>query len=134
IVARPLIPGSVNISHFLMLENVSDRPILVSWDNGEPNRLRLATNDSIRGIVTSLISGETVICIESKSEMVMPVLKAAKYDDIDAENMLELELRWKFAQPRVWKRDRSILISIRKRDFDNMVEGYIAAQPSDDNG
>jgi len=30
IVARPVMPGSVNVNHRLLLKNVSDRPILIT--------------------------------------------------------------------------------------------------------
>jgi hypothetical protein len=44
IVARPLMHGSINIQPFLFVKNVSDRPILVSWENPrDQNQLRIAS-------------------------------------------------------------------------------------------
>jgi hypothetical protein len=53
IVAQPIIPGSVNIAHRLYLKNVSDRPILISWEHGGMNQLRVAKDHSAHGILRS---------------------------------------------------------------------------------
>src|SRR5207237_272162 len=85
IVARSLIPGSVHIVPVLFVKNVSDRPILVSWENSrDPNQLRIAR--------------------------------------ISPDNTLGIDLRWRFAQPRIiWKVDRKIAVRITKRDLDYMI-------------
>ena len=52
--ARPLIEGGANIASFLYLKNVSERPILVSWDNGQSDRLIIARDQSAEGIMRYL--------------------------------------------------------------------------------
>jgi hypothetical protein len=111
IVARPVMPGSVNVNHRLLLKNVSDRPILITWEHGDRTQLRVAKDDSIHGVVRSQLRGETVVALDAGDEVF---------------------LRWRFAQPRVWKPDRTIPISIRKRDFDAMVDAYLSASAPDD--
>jgi hypothetical protein len=123
--ARPLIDGSREIVPFLLIKNVSDRPILISWDNGDRANLRVAKDQSIDGIVHSLSDGQTVVSLGPEAEAYLPVLKPGNYVEIDPDNVLELHLKWKFAQPRVWMADRQLTVSLRKRDFDNMIEGFM---------
>jgi hypothetical protein len=125
IVPRPIVPYSQNIEPFLFLKNLSDRPILISWANSDPARLRIAKDHSVRGIVKSIVGDETVIALGAGTEVLLPVMRPRSYAEIDADNMLEMNLRWRFAQPMVWKVDRNLPISIRKRDFDSMVENYM---------
>jgi hypothetical protein len=132
IVARPLTSASVNIVHRLSLQNVSDRPVLITWEHSDRAQLRVAKDDSIHGIVKSQLEGETVIAVEAGEEFLLPILKPSNYDDIDRDNVLQIRLRWRFAQPRVWKSDRTILVSIKKRDFDSMVDAYMSPIATDD--
>jgi hypothetical protein len=125
IVARPLVDGSQHIEAFLLVKNVSDRPILISWDNRDRTKLRLAKDQSTRGILQTLMHDQTVVSLGPGAEVYLPVLKPGNYDEIDPDNIVELHLGWKFAQPRVWMVDRRIRVSLRKRDFDNMIEGYM---------
>jgi len=94
--------------------------------------LRVAKDDSIHGVVRSQVRGETVVALDAGDEVFLPILKPSNYDEIDADNVLQIALRWRFAQPRVWKPDRTIPISIRKRDFDAMVDAYLSASAPDD--
>jgi hypothetical protein len=125
IVARPLVDGSRNIVLFLAVKNVSDRPILFSWNAGDSTKLRLAKDQSIEGIVRSLVYDQTTISIGPQGDVSLPVLKPGNYDDIDLENYMEIELSWKFTQPLVWTRERPLRVSIRKRDLENLIEGYM---------
>lgn len=72
-----------------------------------------------------MIDGQTVISLGPEAEARLPVLKPGNYDEIDPDNMLELHLRWRFAQPRIWMVDRRLNVALRKRDLDNMIDGYI---------
>jgi hypothetical protein len=54
IVARPLSHGSSQIVPFLLVKNVSDRPILITWNAGDSSRLRLAKDQSARGIMRGI--------------------------------------------------------------------------------
>jgi hypothetical protein len=130
IVARPLMPGSAQIVPSLLLKNVSDRPVLVSWNRGDPTQLRIAKADSGHEVALSTFKGETMVSLGPASEAYFAVLRPRGYDEINPENPLEIELRWKFAQPRIWKVERRVLVWIRKRDFDSMLDGHI--EPSDD--
>jgi hypothetical protein len=125
VVARPLIEGSQQIVPAMYIKNVSDRPILISWDGGNSNQLRVAKDQSMNGIVRSMVRGRTVISLGPAGEAYLPVLKPRNYDEIDPENHMEIDLLWKFAQARVWKVDRRLRVSVRKRDLEDMIKGYI---------
>jgi hypothetical protein len=125
LVARPLIDGSQQIVPLLLIKNASDRPILISWDNGDRTKLRVASDQSIEGIVHSLFDGQTVVSLGSEIEAYLPVLKLNNYEEIDPDNVLELHFKWKFAQPRIWIVDRALRISLRKHDFDSMIDGFM---------
>jgi hypothetical protein len=127
IVPRPLIPGSQQIVHRLYIKNVSDRPILVNWEHGDANQLRIAKDESLDGIFNSQLRGQTVISLDAGAEALLPILKPGNYDQIDPDNSLQVDLRWRFAQPLIWKPDRRASVWIKKRDFDSMVDGYLAA-------
>ncbi|WP_050420301.1 hypothetical protein [Bradyrhizobium tropiciagri] len=126
-VAGPLIEGSSNITHFLWLKNYSERPIIVSWQH-ESNHLHLAKDDSARSIMHSVLPGESAVSLGPNAETQLRVIKPSNHDSIDPDNSLELRLRWRFAQPIIWKADRTIRIWMRKRDFDDMTENYVKAQ------
>jgi hypothetical protein len=123
IVARPLMDGSQQIVPFLLLRNASDRPILVSWDN-DRTKLLIAKDQTPEGIF-SYLSDRTVISLGAGAEVFLPVLRPGTYSEIDADNRMELELRWRFAQPRIWVADRRIRISVLKRDLEHMINGYM---------
>ncbi|WP_461193611.1 hypothetical protein [Bradyrhizobium sp. UFLA06-06] len=91
-VARPLIEGSVNITHFLLLKNYSERPIIISWQH-EANHLRLAKDDSTLSIARSVLPGETVISLGPNAETYLRVIKPNGHDNIAPENSLEMQLR-----------------------------------------
>ncbi|OPY95757.1 hypothetical protein A5906_07250 [Bradyrhizobium sacchari] len=124
VVARPLMAGSRQIAPFLHLKNPSDRPILVSWNNGDYRKMRVAKGQSLEGVLQTMFDGETTISLDGGAEAVLPIFKPRDYDDISSESQIELCLRWKFAQPRIWKVDRSIVASIRKIDLDQLIDGY----------
>jgi hypothetical protein len=126
IVARPLAPHSRNIVLFFRLKNFSDRPILVSWENrSEANRLRIGRDQSTSGIVDAMSEDEIVVALGPEAEVSLPLIRPGNYADIDRGNTLEIDLCWRFAQPRIWKADRKISVWIRKRDLDYMVDHYM---------
>lgn len=126
--ARPLIDGGSNIAMFVRLKNFSDRPVLLSWPNGQGRGLYIARNDSAEGIMRYLFEGETAIVLASQAERVFPLLRPSVYSEIDPENMMELKIRWQFAQPIVWCAPRTLRVTIRKRDFEALIEGYVGAE------
>jgi hypothetical protein len=111
--------------HFLLIKNVSDRPILVSWEKGDANKLRIARSQSVRGVVETMVGTEIVVALGPEIKVVLPLFKPGNYDRIAPDDILEIDLHWRFAQPRIWKRDRTIHVRISKRDFDYMVDNYI---------
>src|SRR5436190_16240467 len=95
IVARPLVPESRRILHFLYVKNVSDRPILVSWQNrSEKNRLRIGKDQTISGIVDVMHEDETIVSLGPKAEAYLPLIRPGNYAEIDPDNLLEVTLRW----------------------------------------
>jgi len=123
IVARPLVDGSQQIVPFLFLKNASDRPILVSWDN-DRTKLLVVKDQTLEGIF-SYLDDQTVISLGAEAEVFLPLLKPVTYNEIDADNRMELHLKWRFAQPRIWVADRRLRISVRKRDFEDMIDGFM---------
>ncbi|WP_159011357.1 hypothetical protein [Bradyrhizobium sp. S69] len=124
IVARPLMDGSVQIVPFLFFKNASDRPILVSWDN-DRTKLRVGKDQSAHAILRSLGDEQTVVSLGPEAEAYLPVFKPNTYDLIDPHNRMELELKWRFAQPRFWIAERRLRISLRKRDLEEMIDGFM---------
>jgi hypothetical protein len=124
IVARPLIDGSRQIVPFLHLKNSSDRPLLVSWSDGDLHKMRVGKGQTLDGILQTLLGGETTISLGPNGDALFPLFKPGAYDIIDVENQIELILRWKFAQPLVWRRVRPLVVSITKRDLDHLIDGY----------
>jgi hypothetical protein len=122
--AQPLISGSSQIEPVLKVINNSDRPILLSWDNGHLDRFRIAKDDSINGIVRSLVIGKSVVALPSSGARELILLRPQHYDDIDQENKIEAHLFWKFAQPVIWQRYRRLRVSISKQDLENLLSGY----------
>ncbi|WP_247523763.1 hypothetical protein, partial [Bradyrhizobium sp. 145] len=124
--ARPLIDGSRNIVPFLYLKNVSERPILISWPDGDLSRFRVARDDSIDGILATMFEGETTISLSAGADAVLPLHRPRSYEEIDPENVLEWIATWQLAQPILWRTPRKLRVQIRKRDFEALIDGYVA--------
>jgi hypothetical protein len=58
IVARPLIDGSRQIVPFLHLKNSSDRPLLVSWSDGDLHKMRVGKGQTLVGILQTLLEAK----------------------------------------------------------------------------
>jgi hypothetical protein len=65
------------------------------------------------------------------AEAVLPLLKPHTYADIAPENMMELQIRWQFAQPILWREPRTLWVKIKKRDFEALIEGYLTPGATD---
>lgn len=128
IVARPLMEGSVQIVPFVYLRNVSDRPLLASWKDGNRNGLRIAKAQTAEGVVQTLFDGETTVALGPHGGAYLPLFLPREKEAIEPENMMEVEIKWRFAQPRIWRVDRSITVAIRKRDLENLIDGYLKAE------
>jgi hypothetical protein len=125
IVARPVMPGSRNIVPSLYVKNVSDRPILILWSNEDATQLRIGRDQSEHGLISAMLEDETIVALGPASETYLPLIRPGNYDEIDADNVLQIGLRWRFAQPRIWKADRKIRVWVLKRNLDFMVNHYV---------
>ncbi|MGM4870656.1 hypothetical protein AB7645_05445 [Bradyrhizobium sp. 956_D2_N1_5] len=123
--ARPIMENSRNIVHFLSVKNYSARPVIVTWEFENHNHLGLAKDSSVHGIVDSVFPGEKEICLGPDAEVHLQVIKPSNFRQIDPENSVQVRLRWRYAQPMLWKADRTIRVWMRKRDFDSIVENYV---------
>jgi hypothetical protein len=124
-VARPLMPGSQNVVPFLFIKNVSDRPILVTSERGGPSEFTIARDQTLRGVITSIVADKVIVVVDAGGEAYLPVFKPKAFAEIDPWNMMELSLRWRFAQPVLWRPDRNLRVSIKKADFELMIENYM---------
>ena len=73
-----------------------------------------------------LYIGPTVIALGPEQEVFLPLLSINNYGDIDPDNILTTALRWRFAQPIIWNADRTLRVTIRKRDYDDMIDNYVS--------
>ncbi|EJB07522.1 hypothetical protein Rleg9DRAFT_6536 [Rhizobium leguminosarum bv. trifolii WSM597] len=118
IIAKPLIPGGAQKACYLRVINRSERPIFVSWPTGiEDNALRIAADHSSRAIVKSLLHGEKAVVLDGGEDATFPVLKPRNWEALEPDQTIETIVRWRFAQPMTWKRDRTFLIRISKRSY-----------------
>lgn len=120
---EPIMDGSTVQQHVLRIANHNDRPILVHWQDGESNRLRLAKDNSIHGIARALVTGTTIVTVPPHNSRSLLVLKPSQYDDISPDNHLEVIVEWKFVQPILWQKYRRLRVSIRKQDFEHLLSG-----------
>ena len=121
VLAQPVMAGSKNLTPILAIRNVADRPIIVSWRHGPDTGFRLAKDDSVKGIVQTMFPGEATAIVEPDSTRHFHLLKPGNYDEISQENVIDLQMCWKFAQPIVWQARRKIRLSIRKADLEAML-------------
>ncbi|ARO25011.1 hypothetical protein CO659_31085 [Rhizobium sp. S9] len=125
IVAKPLIPGGAQKACYLRVINRSERPIFVSWPTGiEDNALRIAADHSSRSIVKSLLHGEKAVVLDGGEDATFPVLKPRNWEALEPDQTMETIIRWRFAQPMIWQRDRTFLVRISKRSFLLLVDEH----------
>lgn len=123
VVSRPLMEGSSNIVARLAIKNLASRPIVISWENGAANHLRLAVDDSIHGIVSSLFEGRKVLAINAEETREFVILRPYNFPDINPDDWLYMRLNWKFAQPILWQPMRKIMVALQKHDFELLDGG-----------
>jgi hypothetical protein len=123
VVARPLMEGSVQITPFLLVTNVATRPILVAWENGDRDSLRIAKSDTASSVVSTLFLGTTTISIDAGSSRQFPLLTPGNYADRPGDMVLSVTLRWKFAQPILWQPERKLKVWMLKSDLDALIGG-----------
>lgn len=69
VVVRPLIPGGIPKATYLQVRNRADRPILVSWQNGQREfSFGIAKDHSTRSIVASFVGGRETIVIDADAQ------------------------------------------------------------------
>lgn len=126
VIVRPLIPGGIPKAAYLRVTNRADRPILVSWQNGRRNgEFGIAADHSSRAIIVSILEGCRTIAIDPSEATELVLFDPPDIDEIDPENTIECELSWRYAQPKIWKRDRRISVRIPKRSLMQLdPDGY----------
>lgn len=118
IVREPLMPGSINTVSKLRIINRSQRPLLVWWRAGEnSNEFRIARDDSVREIVTSLLPGEPKHIVDGNETVDLELLKPGRMDEIALDNIIETRIHWAFVQPAIWQRRRTIPVRITKKAY-----------------
>ncbi len=117
VVTKPLIEGGMNMGIYLRLKNPSERPVLITWENGEPGCFRIADDHSTKEIVHAAIGGRRTIAVDPGTERNLGLLQPGDYSEINLDNRIEARIWWRFAQPQVWQRDRRIPVSIPKRSL-----------------
>jgi hypothetical protein len=115
-------PGAAVDSAFLAIKNNASRPILVTWENGLRDQLRVAKSHGIRSIVTTLFEGHTTVPVDVDQVRELPLLMPNDFSEMEPEATVQMTVRWKFAQPYLWQPERKIRVWIRKRDLDALVE------------
>lgn len=126
VVMRPVSEGGRVLSPHLSIRNPADRPILVRWENGSrQGRFSLAKDWSTRSIVVSALGGETTAVVDAGETKEFPLHKPEDAGRIDPDNLIEVDLYWRFAQPKIWKRDRRIRVALPKRSMMHLdPDGY----------
>jgi hypothetical protein len=119
---------SMQIVPFVYLRNVSDRPLLASWKDGNRDGLRIAKAQTAERVVRTLFNGETTVSLGPHGEAYLPLFLPRDKEAIEPENMMEMEIKWRFAQPRIWRVDRSVSVAIRKSDLEKLIDGYLKAE------
>jgi hypothetical protein len=117
IVPRPLMHGSNNTVARLAVKNLASRPILITWENGTASHFRIAKDDTIHSVVSSLFPGRRTVALDVNEIRELELLRPANYEEIEHDDWLHLTLLWKFAQPIVWQPERNIRVAIKKSDY-----------------
>ncbi|WEZ83514.1 hypothetical protein P6U16_01260 [Rhizobium sp. 32-5/1] len=103
---------------YVRIDNRSPRPILISWPSGiQDNRFTIGKDHSSRSIVEALLDGERAIAVDGNSTRDLVLLKPPNFGSMPLEGEADVVIRWRFAQPLIWKRERSITVRISKGDL-----------------
>lgn len=117
-----------DLAQFVQIKNPSDRPLIVTFlDNEAQNELRVMMDSSIRSAVVAAMGRSAETIIDAGERVEFRLAKRADHDEIDPENHLLVRFRWRYAQPFLWRAERTARIVIRKRDYDALV-----ASPADE--
>ncbi|GHD07694.1 hypothetical protein ACFOEZ_04115 [Tianweitania populi] len=138
VTARPMIPNGMNYHALLFIENPSPRPIILEWKNGAgPGQLRVAVDNSARGIIKSILEGRSTLVLDQKSTVELVLLKPSDYAELPADQTVTYEIGWQYAQPSLYKPKRHLRGGIAKRDLQTLLrenlEGYTQS-PTDYEG
>ena len=111
-------------SSYLRIANRSERPILLWFDTtDDASQFRIAIDHSPRSIISSVIRGTTVFTLYPKEVRDFPVIRSPNFAETHIDGQIEARLRWRFAQPILWRAERRLVVSITKRDYLALVEG-----------
>lgn len=118
LVAQALIPDGAQKACYLRVINRSERPIIISWPTGiARDALRIAAGSSTRDVVAALIDGHKAIVVDGNETTMFPVHTPPNWQELSREQTVEVVLTWQFVQPLIWKKARSVRISITKQAY-----------------
>jgi hypothetical protein len=109
---------------YLRITNRSDRPILLWFDTtDDASQFRIAIDHSARSIISSVMRGTTIFTLDPKEERDFPVINSPNFVETHIDSQIEARLRWRFAQPILWRAERRLVVSITKRDYLALIDG-----------
>lgn len=118
LVSQALIPGGAQKACYLRVINRSERPIIVSWPTGiARDDLRISAGSTIRDVVAALMDGHKAIVIDGSETAMFPVHTPTNWPELSSDQTVEVVLTWQFVQPLIWKKARSVRISITKQAY-----------------
>ncbi|MGN7878426.1 hypothetical protein [Ensifer sp. 22460] len=123
LIARPYIPGGAQKGAYLRVVNRSERPIIIRWPTGvNDHALNIARDHSMRAAIMTALDGEIAIAIDGCSEQVFPVHAPDNIGSIPSEGTMSVEISWSFAQPLIYKRDRTVRVTISKQSYQVLLD------------
>ncbi|NRP19275.1 hypothetical protein LPJGGPFB_02530 [Ensifer adhaerens] len=118
LIAQPYIPGGAQKGAYLRIINRSERPIIVRWPTGmKDHTLSIARDHSTRSIIRTILEGDLATAIDGSSEHLFPVHTPNNFPEIPNDGTMSIEVSWRFAQPLIYKHDRTLKVSISKEAY-----------------
>ena len=123
IISTPLAPGGVPKAAYLRVVNRSERPLILSWPTGiSENDLRLSVDHTLDQIVAATLDGTKSTAVGGNEQADFVVFKPERFDRMDKDQIMELEVLWRFAQPVIWQRERKLRVRISKKSYQLLVD------------
>ena len=117
VVMRPFSKGGMQHLH-LSIRNPADRPIIVRWKNGDRRgTFGIVEDTSSKSVVRSVVMPEGAVVVDAGETRDLPLHKPRDISEIDPDNYIGAVLWWRFAQPKLYKRDRRIPVHVTKRSM-----------------
>lgn len=119
---RRLSESSAFKTLYLQVRNPADRPILLTWRNGlHKGVFGLVADDSTRSVVESVLDGKTTVVVDAGASRDFRLHKPQDIAEIGLDDTVDIKLSWRYAQPKLWRRDRRIRVRIQKRSLAAMA-------------